>query len=132
MHKVRLGMMPICSERPHTRSRQVVRATLPGSTPLPSLIQASTPCKQEKKNVPLFIEGRMTPTPVPGPQECFVPPIADPLTFVQSMLSSSFSSTSPTEQTLSPRTRYRPSGISVDSSESSGSRIMRSVALLST
>ena len=63
---------------------------------------------------------------------CFMPPIVEPLTSVQFMLSSSFSSTSPTEQTLSPRTRYSPSGPSEEGSSSSGVRISRSTAPLRT
>lgn len=63
---------------------------------------------------------------------CFVPPIADPLTAVQSILSSSCSLTSPTVQTLSPRMRYKPSGTTWDGSSSSGVLIIRSIASLRT
>lgn len=65
-------------------------------------------------------------------QTCFMPPMTDPLTCVQLMLPSSFSSTSPMVQTLSPRTRYTPKGISCEGSSLSGVSMIRSVAPLST
>ena len=63
---------------------------------------------------------------------CLIPLITEPFTSVQLILSSSVSSTNPIEQTLSPRTRYNPKGASIVGSESSGVRIKRSMALLST
>jgi hypothetical protein len=59
---------------------------------------------------------------------CLMPPITAPFTCVQFMLSSSVSSTRPTEQTLSPRTRYKPRGTSADGSGSSGVRMILSTA----
>lgn len=58
---------------------------------------------------------------------CLIPPMAEPFTCSQLMLSSRASSTNPTTQTLSPRTMYRPSGTSVEASSSSGVRITRSM-----
>jgi hypothetical protein len=63
---------------------------------------------------------------------CLIPPITDPFTCVQSMLSSRASSTRPIEQTLSPRTRYSPRGTSADGSGSSGVRIILSKAFFRT
>lgn len=65
-------------------------------------------------------------------QMCLTPPIVAPFTSVQLMLSSSFSSTKPTEHTPSPRTRYSPRGTSTEGSGSSGSRMILSTASLST
>ena len=66
------------------------------------------------------------------PQTCFVLPITSPLTLLQSMLASSSSSTSPHTTTLSPRTRYKPCGCSLEGSSSPCSRIMRSIVSAST
>ena len=65
-------------------------------------------------------------------QTCFVLPITSPLTLLQSMLASSSSSTSPHTTTLSPRTRYRPCGCSVEGSSSPCSRMIRSTVSAST
>lgn len=64
--------------------------------------------------------------------ECFTPPTTAPLTCTQSILSSNSSSTNPTTTTLSPRTRYRPCGTSLEGSGSSGGRMMRSIVCEST
>jgi len=64
--------------------------------------------------------------------ECFTPPTTAPLTWSQSILSSSSSSTSPTTATLSPRIKYKPCGTSVDGSGSSGGRMTRSMVWDST
>lgn len=63
---------------------------------------------------------------------CLVVPIVEPLTCDQSMLWSSFSSTNPTEHTLSPRTRYSPSFTSAEGSGSSCSRMTLSTASVRT
>jgi hypothetical protein len=65
-------------------------------------------------------------------QTCFVLPIKSPLTLLQSMLASNSSSTSPHTTTLSPRTRYRPCGCSVEGSSSPCSRMIRSTVSAST
>lgn len=58
---------------------------------------------------------------------CFVDPISSPLTFVQSILPSNSSSTSPHTTTLSPRTINNPLSSSELGSSSSCERITRSV-----
>jgi len=60
-------------------------------------------------------------------QTCFVLPITSPLTLLQSILASSSSSTNPQTTTLSPRTRYKPCGCSLEGSSSPCSRMMRSI-----
>jgi hypothetical protein len=72
------------------------------------------------------------PPALPSHQVCFTPPSTAPLTFNQSILSSSSSSTSPTTTTLSPLIRYKPCGTSLDGSGSSGGRMMRSVVSFKT
>jgi len=67
-----------------------------------------------------------------SPQTCFVLPITSPLTFPQSILLSSSSSTKPQTTTLSPRTKYKPCGCSVEGSSSPCSRMMRSIVSAST
>ena len=79
-------------------------------------------------NVPYPISIKdLPPLPKRTVQTCFVLPITSPRTLLQSILASSSSSTSPQTTTLSPLTRYRPCGCSVEGSSSPCSRMMRSI-----
>lgn len=74
----------------------------------------------------------LPPLPKRTVQTCFVLPITSPRTLLQSILASSSSSTSPQTTTLSPLTRYRPCGCSVEGSSSPCSRMIRSIVSAST
>jgi hypothetical protein len=74
----------------------------------------------------------LPPSPKRTVQTCFVLPITSPRTLLQSILASSSSSTSPQTTTLSPLTRYRPCGCSVEGSSSPCSRMIRSIVSAST